>query len=202
MVLGVLQLCCSLSVALGEGPCCHLAELSWQREQEKTTTTTIILTTGYCIAVQVVRAVPEIILRGGHIFFQTPPPPRTHRGVRAPRPPGHVSALIKLPHYGSNMPWPPGQVTPAPPTPRTYCQQNTLPPLDKKVCGPPTPEDNFWNSPNAGGTSSGGSTGWYPLLHEDKWTQGPVVHWGHLARSVAVQDDILYCMKTNELRVQ
>ena len=31
------------------------------------------------------------------------------------------------------MPWPPGQVTPPPPTPRTHCQQNTLPPPDKKV---------------------------------------------------------------------
>ena len=36
-----------------------------------------------------------------------------------------------------------------PPTPRTHCQQNTLHPQDKKVpaAHPPTPEDNFWNSP-------------------------------------------------------
>ena len=38
------------------------------------------------------RAVPEIILGGALFFFQTPPPP------------GHVSALINPPHYGSNMP--------------------------------------------------------------------------------------------------
>ena len=49
------------------------------------------------------RAVPEIILGGPHIFFQTPPPQDTH-GIRAPRSPGHISALINLPHYGSNMP--------------------------------------------------------------------------------------------------
>ena len=66
------------------------------------------------------RAVPEIILGGGTFFFRTLHPQDTH-GVRAPRPPGHVRALINLPHYGSNMPWPPGQVTPPPPTPRTHC---------------------------------------------------------------------------------
>ena len=78
------------------------------------------------------RAVPEIIL-GGATFFFRPLHPQETQGVRAPRPPGHVSALINPPHYGSNMPWPPGQVTPPPPTPRTHCQQNTLPPPDKKV---------------------------------------------------------------------
>ena len=83
------------------------------------------------------RAVPEIIL-GGHIFFQTSPPPGHTWSQSPPRPPGHVSALINAPHYGSNMPWPPGQVTPPPPTPRTHCQQNTLPPTGQKsVCGPP-----------------------------------------------------------------
>ena len=35
------------------------------------------------------------------------------------------------------------------PTPQTHCQQNTLPPRDKKVYMPPPPKDNFWNSPNA-----------------------------------------------------
>ena len=34
-----------------------------------------------------------------------------------------------------------------PPTPRTPCQQNTLPPQDKKVPAAHPPEDNFWNSP-------------------------------------------------------
>ena len=81
-----------------------------------------------------IRAVPEIILGGGGAahFFPTPPPPG-HTWVGALRPPGHVSALINLPHYGSNTPWPPGQVTSPPPTPRTHCQQNTLHPQDKKV---------------------------------------------------------------------
>ena len=74
--------------------------------------------------------------QGGHIFFRPLHPQDTH-GVRAPRPPGHVSALINLPHYGSNTPWPPGQVTSPPPTPRTHCQQNTLHPQDKKVFAPP-----------------------------------------------------------------
>ena len=49
------------------------------------------------------RAVPEIIL-GGHFFFFRPLHPQDTQGVRAPRPPGHVSALINPPHYGSNMP--------------------------------------------------------------------------------------------------
>ena len=79
-----------------------------------------------------IRAVPEIILGGAHFFWRPLHPQDTH-GVGAPPPPGHVSALINLPHYGSNMPWPPGQITPPSPTPRTYCQQNTLPPPDKKV---------------------------------------------------------------------
>ena len=48
------------------------------------------------------RTVPEIILRGAH-FFQTPPPPG-ETWSQPPRPPGHVSALINPPHYGSNTP--------------------------------------------------------------------------------------------------
>ena len=94
-----------------------------------------------------IRAVPEIILRGWATFFFRLLHPQDTHGVRAPQPPGHVSALINPPHYGSNMPWPPGQVTPPPPTPRTHCQQNTLPSTGQKsVCAPP-PEHNFWNSP-------------------------------------------------------
>ena len=50
----------------------------------------------------VLRAVPEIILGGG-IFFRPLHPQDTH-GVGAPRPPGHVSALINPPYYGSNTP--------------------------------------------------------------------------------------------------
>ena len=48
------------------------------------------------------RAVPEIIL-GAHFIFR-PLHPQDTQEVRAPRPPGHVSALIKPPYYGSNMP--------------------------------------------------------------------------------------------------
>ena len=93
------------------------------------------------------RAVPEIILRGGHIFFQTPPPPG-HTRSQSPPTPGHVSALINLPHYGSNMPWPPGQVTPPPPPPSDTLSTKHPPTPDKKVfAAHPPPEDNFWNSP-------------------------------------------------------
>ena len=74
--------------------------------------------------------------RGGTFFFQTPPSPGHTWSRSPPRPPGHVSALINLPHYGSNTSGPPGQVTSPPPTPRTHCQQNTLHPQDKKVCPP------------------------------------------------------------------
>ena len=89
------------------------------------------------------RAVPEIILGGGTFFFRPLHPQDTH-GVRAPRPPGHVSALINLPHYGSNTPWPPGQVTPPPPLGHTV--NKTPSPHRTKKCLCP-PEDNFWNSP-------------------------------------------------------
>ena len=84
---------------------------------------------------------------GGHIFFSDPCTPRTHmESEPPPTPRTRISALINLPHYGSNTPWPPGQITSPPPTPRTHCQQNTLHPQDKKVFAAPPP-DNFWNSP-------------------------------------------------------
>ena len=42
---------------------------------------------------------------GGELFFSDPSTPRTHmESEPPPRPPGHVSALINLPHYGSNTP--------------------------------------------------------------------------------------------------
>ena len=90
------------------------------------------------------RAVPEIIL-GGATFFSDPSTPRTNMESEPPWPPGHVSALINPPHYGSNMLWPPGQVIPPP-----LGHVNKHPPFtgQKSACGPPpTPEDNFWNSP-------------------------------------------------------
>ena len=74
--------------------------------------------------------------RGAHIFFRPLHPQDTH-GVRAPRPPGHVSALINPPHYGSNMPSPPGRY------PSTSHPSDTLstkhPPSDRtKKCLRPT----------------------------------------------------------------
>ena len=95
------------------------------------------------------RAVPEIIPGGvGWIFFQTPPPPGQTSSQSPPRPPGHVSALINLPHYGSNMPWPPGQVIPHPSDMSTKHS-----PLagQKSACSSPL-QDNFWNSPKAPST--------------------------------------------------
>ena len=41
--------------------------------------------------------------QGGAHFFRPLHPQDTH-GVKAPRPPAHVSALINAAHYGSNMP--------------------------------------------------------------------------------------------------
>ena len=84
--------------------------------------------------------------RGARFFFQTPPTPRTHMESEPPRPPGHVSALINPPHYGSNMPWPPGQVTPPPPHPSDTLSTKHPPPPDTKVFA--APQDNFWHSPN------------------------------------------------------
>ena len=37
-------------------------------------------------------------------FFSDPSTPQDTHGVRAPRPPGQISALINPPHYGANMP--------------------------------------------------------------------------------------------------
>ena len=68
--------------------------------------------------------------RGG-TGFSRPLHPQDKHGVRAPQPPGHLSALINPPHYRSNTCWPPRQVAP---TPRTHCQQNTPPPHRTKKC--------------------------------------------------------------------
>ena len=73
---------------------------------------------------------------GWATFFFRPLHPQDTYGVRAPRPPGHVSALINPPHYGPNMPWPPGQVAPPNHTPRTHFQQP--PPHRTKKCLRPT----------------------------------------------------------------
>ena len=79
-------------------------------------------------------------------FFSDPSTPRTHMESEPPRPPGHISALINLPHYGSNTPWPPGQVT-SPPL-RHIVNKTPSTHRTKKCLRPPPPQDNFWNSPN------------------------------------------------------
>ena len=81
----------------------------------------------------------------GHSFFQTPPPQDTHV-VRAPRPSGHVSALIN-PHPTMDQLRldPPDKLSPVP---LRHVNKTPSPPTEqKRACGPPTPEDNFWNSP-------------------------------------------------------
>ena len=72
---------------------------------------------------------------GGAFFFQTPPPPghTWSQSAPPPRPSGHVSASINQPHYGSNTPWLPGQVTPHP----LDMSTNTLPHRTKKSASPP-----------------------------------------------------------------
>ena len=83
-----------------------------------------------------VGAVPEIILSGGWaaVFYRSLHPQDKH-GVRAPWPPGHVSALINPPHYRSNTPWPPGQVTPPP---LRHVNKHPPPTGQKSACGPPS----------------------------------------------------------------
>ena len=77
------------------------------------------------------RAVPELSW-GAH--FSDPSTPRTHmESEPPPQLPGHVSALINLPHYGSNMPWPPRQVTPPP-----FGHIKTPSPHRTKMCLQPT----------------------------------------------------------------
>ena len=72
---------------------------------------------------------------GGHFFLQTSPPPGQTWSQSPPRPPGHVSALINTPHYGANMPWPPGQVTPNPSD--TLSTKHPPPTGQKSACVPP-----------------------------------------------------------------
>ena len=67
----------------------------------------------------------------GTFFFRSLHPQDTH-GMKSESPP---TLGTPPPHYGSNTPWPPGQVNP--PTPRTR-QQNTLP-HRTKMCLRPTP---------------------------------------------------------------
>ena len=88
----------------------------------------------------------KLSLGGGPHFFSRPLHTQDTHGVRAPQPPGHISALINPPHYGSNIPWPPGQVTP-PPLGHIVNKTPSPPTGQKSACGPPLPEDNFWNSP-------------------------------------------------------
>ena len=80
-----------------------------------------------------VRAVPEIILGGAHFFFRPLHPQDTH-GVRAPRPPGHVSALINPPPLWIKCALTPRTSYPSIPPPLGHTVNKTpSPPPDKKV---------------------------------------------------------------------
>ena len=92
---------------------------------------------------------------GGGTFFFRPLHSQDTHGVRAPRPSGHLSALMNPRPTMDQIRLDPQDKLPPPPTPRT-CQQNTLspppppPPLgDKKVPAAHCPSDSFWNSPKA-----------------------------------------------------
>ena len=73
-------------------------------------------------------------------FFSDPSTPRTHMESEPPRPSGHVSALINPCRLWIKYALTPRTRQPLP-TPRICCQQNTLPPQNKKVpaAHPPTP---------------------------------------------------------------
>ena len=71
---------------------------------------------------------------GPHFFFRLLHPLDT-RGVGASWPPGHVSALINPPHYRSNTPWLPGQVTAHPSD--TLSTKHPPPTGQKSACAPP-----------------------------------------------------------------
>ena len=142
------------------------------------------------------RAVPEIILGGAHFCFRPLHPQDTH-GVRAPRPPGHVSALINPPYYRSNMPWPPGEVTPHPTPPLGHTVNKTPSPHRTKKCLHP-PEDNFWSSPQYKRHNWGtphqqcgiqhpkrSSTGWMYQWAPNWICQGQLSPlWGHCATAL------------------
>ena len=141
-----LTICSSWSVSLDEAPPNQalipipevvLWFVSWLRFSQWLCVQTSDLVAGIpCQAMcSLLSAVPEIIPGGGAtFFFRRLHPQDTHR-VRAPRPPGHVCALINPPHYRSNMPWPPGQVTPHPSD--TLSTKHPPPTGQKSVCGPP-----------------------------------------------------------------
>ena len=74
---------------------------------------------------------------GGQQFLSDPSTPRTNMESEPPRPPGHVSALITPPHYGSSMPWPPGQVTPTPHPSDKLSTKHPQPTGQKKCLRPP-----------------------------------------------------------------
>ena len=112
---------------------------------------------------------------GGALFFSRPLHPQDTHGVRAPRPPGHVSALINPPHYGSNMPWPPRTSYPSIPHPSDTLLTKYPPPHtgQKSVCAPP-PEDNFWNSPDQGAIACLSQFKPHPSLSSGTLYKGPL----------------------------
>ena len=58
----------------------------------------------HCMKIRYYLGLFQKLSAWGGIFFLDPSIPRTHVESEPPRPPGHVSALINPPHYGSNTP--------------------------------------------------------------------------------------------------
>ena len=87
---------------------------------------------------QTLRAVPEIILGVGHIFFQTPPPPGHIWSQSPPQPWGHPHPTM------DQICLDPQDKLPPPPL-RYVVNKTPSPSQDKKV--PAAPQDDFWNSP-------------------------------------------------------
>ena len=86
----------------------------------------------YARRIHNVRAVPEIIM--GAAFFSDPLHPQDSHGVRAPRPPGHVSALISPAPLWIKYALTPRTTYPPPPLGRVV--NKTPPPHRTKKCPP------------------------------------------------------------------
>ena len=86
------------------------------------------------------RAVPEIILRGaGPHFFSDPSTPRTHIESEPPRPAGHISALINPASLRIKYALTPRTSYPPPHPSDTLSTKHPPPTGQKRACGPPTP---------------------------------------------------------------
>ena len=110
-----------------------------------------------------------------------PPDPQDSSVNQTPHPPGHVSALINpRPTVDQIHLDPQDKLTPTPP-PQTGLVRKTPNPWDvlstkhppptgqTSVYGPPTPEHNFWSSPNVYWI---GCAVWMVMMH-GAWQQSP-----------------------------